>query len=220
MESFALSCLQADCLLGLRVKFTAASELYIVKFSLNANYVGVSAITQVQQIGSALSGPTGPNYTSGAMIRALQRKNSTEQVYMWTFNADNFTLSKKGDTIQTQCTDGASMAMTVSNMSGQCYDDLMTPGSPSKQINLSGSTLTEGSFDFAASLATATSGGVYLETANYHYKIFRQKYLSSNQSAQMFQDWWSCQNGEQSLLTLERYITDGTRLTINLDSTA
>ena len=78
MESFALSCLLTDCLLGLRVKFTAASELYIVKFSLNANYVGVNTITEVQQIGSAFSGPTGPNYTSGAMIRALQRKNSTE----------------------------------------------------------------------------------------------------------------------------------------------
>ena len=105
---------------------------------------------------------------------------------MWAFNADNFTLSKKGDSLTTQCTDGASLAMTVSNMSGQCYDDLMTPGSPSKQIDLSGSTLTEGSFDFAEPLAAATSGGVYLETADYHYKIFRQKFLSSNQSSQMF----------------------------------
>ena len=123
-----------------------------MKFSLKAGLGGVSSITSVQEVGSALSGATGPSYSSGAMMRVLLRNNKVEQVYMWTFNADNFTLIKNGDSVSTECSDGASLAMTISNMTGQCYADFMSPTVPSKQMALSASSLAVGSFDFAEPL--------------------------------------------------------------------
>ena len=83
---------------------------------------------------------------------------------MWTYNADGIALNKNGGSVTTSLSNGARFSMTISNMTGQCYSDFMSPDdSPSVYVTWSlQGNLAASPFDFAT-MASANLGSFYFE---------------------------------------------------------
>ena len=120
-------------------------------------------------------------------------------------------MLKSGSPLTWKASNGAGLVLYLSNESNTCFTIAKPNTDPDKTVKVTNaSDLSQGAYDFAASMQAAEAVSYATET-EYNYKIWRYKKHSYNKSKSQLFDWRGCEMGD---LTLESAFTSGTYLKI------